>query len=114
MFENFDPKNLGNLGAMFGSMQDSIKEMQERNKQTTFSAKSGGGLVSVSCNGEGEIIDISLDDSLLEDKESLQILLISALNELRQNVESSRQSAAMDMLGSLGGGLFHNAPKKES
>lgn len=98
----FDPKN---LGAMLGSMQDSIKAMQEQSKQTTLTAKSGGGLVSISCNGNGEVVDIHIDDSLLEDKESLQILLMSALNELHQNVESNRQNVAMNMLGSLGDGF---------
>ncbi|WP_300958284.1 YbaB/EbfC family nucleoid-associated protein, partial [uncultured Helicobacter sp.] len=80
----FDPNQ---FGAMLGSMQDSIKELEEQNKQTILTAKSGGGLVSISCNGSGEVIDMSIDDSLLEDKESLQILLISAFNDLRKSVE---------------------------
>ena len=62
----FDPNQ---FGAMLGSMQDSIKELEEQNKQTILTAKSGGGLVSISCNGSGEVIDMSIDDSLLEDKE---------------------------------------------
>ena len=95
----FDAKQ---LGAMLGSMQDTIKDLQERNEQTILSAKSGGGLVSVSCNGNGEVIDISIDDSLLEDKESLQILLMSALNDVRKSVEDNRQSSAMNLFNGLG------------
>ncbi|TLD94677.1 YbaB/EbfC family nucleoid-associated protein [Helicobacter jaachi] len=93
------------FGAMLGSMQDSIKELEEQNKQTTLTAKSGGGLVSVSCNGNGEITDIDIDQSLLADRESLQILLISALNDLRKSVEDNRQSSALNLLSGLGGGL---------
>lgn len=94
----FDPSQ---FGAMLGSMQDSIKELEERNQQTTLTAKSGGGLVSISANGNGEVIDITIDDSLLEDKESLQILLMSAFNDLRKSVEENRQSSAMNLLGGL-------------
>lgn len=96
----FDPEK---LQAMLGSMQDSIKEMNEKNQQTTITAKSGGGLVSVSCNGSGEVIDLSIDDSLLEDKESLQILIISAINDALKSVEENRQNSAMSLLGGLGG-----------
>ncbi len=93
------------LNAMFSSMQNSLKDIEEQNKQTSFTAKSGGGLVSITCDGNGEVIDISIDDSLLEDRESLQILLISAFNDLRKNVESSRQSTVLDILNGIGGGL---------
>lgn len=92
----FDPKQLND---MLGSMQDSIKSLQEQNEHTTLTAKSGGGLVSISCNGNGEVIDISIDDSLLEDKESLQILLLSAMNDLYKSVENNRQSSALNLLG---------------
>ncbi len=93
------------IGAMLGSMQDSIKELEEKNKQTILTAKSGGGLISISANGSGEVIDISIDDSLLEDKESLQILLISAFNDLCKNIENNRQSSALNLLNGLGGGF---------
>lgn len=94
----FDPKQ---FGEMLNNMQDTFKNMENQNKQTTLTAKSGGGLISVSCNGNGELIDISIDDSLLEDKESLQILLMSAINDLYKSLEQNRQSTALSMLGNL-------------
>lgn len=94
----FDPNQ---FGAILGSMQDSLKEFEERSQQTTLTAKSGGGLVSISANGNGEVVDICIDESLLEDKESLQILLMSAFNDLRKSVEENRQSSAMNLLGGL-------------
>ena len=84
------------------TLQAYIKNAQEENINLTFSAKSGGGLINVSANGEGEIIDISIDDSLLEDKESLQILLISAINDVYKSVETNRKNMAMGMLGNIG------------
>ncbi|TLD86508.1 YbaB/EbfC family nucleoid-associated protein [Helicobacter sp. MIT 05-5294] len=95
----FDPQELAKT---LGDLQDKLKAAQEENKNLTFTAKSGGGLVSITANGEGEVIDVSLDDSLLEDKESLQILLMSAFNDTLKNIEQSRKNMAMEMLGNLG------------
>lgn len=92
----FDPKQ---LGAMFGNIQDSLQEFANKNKDMIFTAKSGGGLVEVSLNGVGEVVDIHIDNSLLEDKDSLQILLMGALNDAYKNVEQNKQKSALDMIG---------------
>lgn len=94
----FDIKN---LSQMLGGMQEQIQEIEQKSKDTILTAKSGGGLLSVSINGAGEVVDILIDDSLLEDKESLQILLISALNDAYKNVEENRKSLALGMLGKI-------------
>ena len=94
----FDMKN---LSQMLGGMQEQMQEMEQKSKETIMTAKSGGGLLSVSINGAGEVVDILIDDSLLEDKESLQILLISALNDAYKNVEENRKSLAVGMLGKI-------------
>ena len=94
----FDMKN---LSQMLGGMQEQIKEMEQKSKETIMTTKSGGGLLSVSIIGSGEVVDILIDDSLLEDKQSLQILLISALNDAYKNVEENKKSLALGMLGKI-------------
>nr|WP_257874661.1 YbaB/EbfC family nucleoid-associated protein [Helicobacter sp. TUL] len=86
---------------MFGNIQESLQEFANKNKDMVFTAKSGGGLIEVSINGMGEVVDIKIDDSLLEDKDSLQILLIGALNDAYKNVEQNKQKSAFDMLGNF-------------
>ncbi len=99
MFGNgFD---MGKMTEMMSQMQEKAKELQEQAKNVELSAKAGGGMVEVRANGAGEIIDINIDDSLLEDKESLQILLISAMNDVNKMVEDNRKSQAMGMLGGM-------------
>lgn len=93
--------NLGDMGKMLEGMQENAKKLQDELESKTFSVKSGGGMVEVVANGKGEIIDISIDDSLMEDKDSLQILLIGAMNDAYKMVEQNRQSSAMGMLGDL-------------
>ena len=75
--------------------------MQEQAKNVQMTAKAGGGLIELTANGAGEVIDLSIDDSLLEDKESLQILLISAMNDINKMVEDNKKSQAMGMMGGM-------------
>ncbi|BCD45428.1 YbaB/EbfC family nucleoid-associated protein [Helicobacter suis] len=89
------------FGGLLSSLQEQIKDMEEKNKNTEFSAKSGGGLVKIKLNGAGELLDIQIDDSLLEDKEALQIYLMSAINEAYKNMEEGRKNATLGMLGGL-------------
>jgi hypothetical protein len=98
MFEGF---NLGDMGKMMEQLQEKAKEMQEQAKNIEFTAKGGGGMVTVTANGAGEVVDITIDDSLLEDKESLQILLISAMNDVNKMVEDNKKSQAMGMMGGM-------------
>ena len=98
MFEGLDLKN---MGKMMEQMQEKAKELEEKSKETVLTAKGGGGLVQVSANGLGEILDITLDNSLMEDRESLQILLIATVNDVLKMVEDNKKSQAMGVLGGL-------------
>ena len=98
MFEGLD---LGNMGKMMEEMQEKAKEIQEQAKNVQFTAKAGGGLVELTANGAGEVIDLNIDDSLLDDKEYLQILLMAAMNEANKMVEDNKKSQAMGMMGGM-------------
>lgn len=96
MFGDID---FSKMSEILNKAKEQAKELEDRLSSKEFSANSGGGLVKVSANGKGEIIDIKIDDSLLEDKESMQILLISAINEVLNMVNQNRGVAFGDMLG---------------
>ena len=98
MFEGLD---MSKMSEMLGQVQEKAKELQEQAKNVQFTAKAGGGLVEVTANGAGEVIDLNIDDSLLDDKESLQILLISAMNDVSKMIEDNKKSQAMGMMGGM-------------
>jgi len=98
MFEGFD---MSKMSEMMSQMQDKAKEIETQAKNVQFTAKAGGGLVEVTANGAGEVIDLNIDDTLLEDKEYLQILLISAMNDVAKSVEENKKSQAMGMMGGM-------------
>ena len=97
----FNGMDMGAMGKMLEGLQESAQKLEDEMAAKTFSVKSGGGDVEVSINGKGEVLDINIDDSLLEDKESLQILLISAINDAIQMVEDNKKNSAMGMLGGM-------------
>jgi len=95
--------NMGDMGKMLEGMQENAAKLQAELESKTFSVKTGGGMVELSVNGKGEVIDLSIDDSLMSDKDSLQILLIGAINDANKMVQQNQQNSAMGMLGGMGG-----------
>ncbi len=94
---------MGDMSKMLEGMQENAAKLQADLESKTFNVKSGGGMVEVSMNGKGEVVDLNIDDSLLDDKDTLQILLIGALNDASKMVQQNQQSSAMGMLGGMGG-----------
>ncbi len=101
MFDGMDLSKL-NLNEMMGQFQEMANKAKDDNSNTIFTAKSGGGMVSISINGNSEVIDLQLDDSLLDDKDSLQILLISAMNDVIKQSDENKKMMAMNMMGGMG------------
>ena len=101
MFDGIDLKNL-NLNDMMTQFQDMANKSKEDNASRIFTSKAGGGMVEISINGNSEVIDLKVDDSLLEDKDSLQILLISAMNDVIKQSDENKKMMAMNMMSGLG------------
>lgn len=95
--------NMGDMGKMLEGMQENATKLQAELESKTFSVKAGGGLIEVSMNGKGEVIDLTIDDIALTDKDMLQILLIGAMNDANKMVQQNQSNSAMGMLGGLGG-----------
>jgi hypothetical protein len=95
--------NMSDMAKMLEGMQENAAKLQAELESKTFSVKSGGGMVELSVNGKGEVIDLTIDDSLMDDKDSLQILLIGAINDANKMVQQNQQNSAMNMLGGMGG-----------
>ncbi|RUM62680.1 MAG: YbaB/EbfC family nucleoid-associated protein [Sulfurimonas sp.] len=94
-------ENLGDMGKMLESLQESAQKMEGELASKEFTVKTGGGMVAVTINGKGEVLDVEIDDSLLEDKSSLQILLIAAINDANKMVEDNKKNSAMGVLGGM-------------
>jgi hypothetical protein len=89
MFDGIDLSKI-NLNEVMGQVQEMADKAKEENASKIFTAKSGGGMVEISINGNSEVVDLQIDDSLMEDKDSLQILLISAMNDVIKQADDGR------------------------
>ncbi|QDF28118.1 YbaB/EbfC family nucleoid-associated protein [Halarcobacter anaerophilus] len=101
MFDGIDLSKI-NLNEVMGQVQEMADKAKEENASKIFTAKSGGGMVEISINGNSEVVDLQIDDSLMEDKDSLQILLISAMNDVIKQADENKKMIAMNMMGGLG------------
>ena len=101
MFDGIDLKNL-DLNKMLNQFQEMAQNAKDDNASRIFTSKAGGGMVEISINGNSEVVDLKIDDSLLEDKDSLQILLISAMNDVIKQSDENKKMMAMNLMGGLG------------
>lgn len=100
MFDGIDLSKI-NLNDVMGQFQEMAEKSKEQNADTIFTSKAGGGMIEISINGNSEVIDLKVDDSLLEDKDSLQILLISAMNDVIKQSDENKKMIAMNMMGGM-------------
>ena len=101
MFDGIDLKNL-DLNKMLNQFQEMAQNAKDDNASRVFTSKAGGGMVEISINGNSEVIDLKIDDSLLEDKDSLQILLMSCMNDVIKQSDENKKMMAMNMMGGFG------------
>jgi DNA-binding YbaB/EbfC family protein len=96
-------QNWKNLMKEAQKMQAKIAKMQEELRQKTVEVSSGGGMVRVSCNGQQEILNITIDPELLEEKdvEMLQDLILVAVNEALNRSREMAQEELQKITGGL-------------
>jgi len=110
------PKNMGggaqNMNSMIKQaqkMQDQITVLQEDIECREFSAVVGGGAVEVVVTGKKTIKSLTIKPEVVdpEDIEMLQDLIISAVNEAVNNVETTTETEMSKITGGVAlPGLF--------
>ena len=84
-------------------IEKKMKESQENLKKIEVEGGSGGSSVKVILNGEGEMIKILLNDSVLkEDKEIIQDLIIAAHNNAKNKLKTKTSEEISKATGGLG------------
>jgi len=84
-------------------LQSKMQALQEELDATTVDGAAGGGIVSVTLNGKGDLKSVAIDPSLCkpEEKEILEDLLVAAHADAKRKVETLMQ----DKMQGLAGGL---------
>ena len=94
----------GNIGQMMKQaqmMQENMRRMQEQLGTIEVEGQSGSGMVKVAMTCKHEIRRVSIDPSLMTDREMLEDLLVAAFNDAAHRVEST----VAEKMGALTAGM---------
>jgi DNA-binding YbaB/EbfC family protein len=99
--------DLNKLMQQAQQMQAEMAKAQAELAHETVEASVGGGMVTVTANGAGEIVAVKIKPEAIDpdDPETLEDLVLAGVNEaLRsaQNLMQSRLGASLGDLGNLG------------
>ncbi len=96
-------RNLGNLMKQAQQMQARMQEVQAELETAEMTGVSGGGLVSVTLNGKGDLKKLKIDASTMvpDEAEVLEDLIVAAFNDARAKVNAHAEAE----MGKLTGGL---------
>jgi nucleoid-associated protein EbfC len=96
--------DMNKLLEQMGAMQQQMQEAQEELAQQTVEASAGGGAVTVTATGAGELKALRIDPKAIDpnEPELLADVVLAAVNEALR----SAQSLAESKLGGLAGGTL--------
>ena len=96
-------KDIGNLQKMLKTAKEMQEKLQKELAELRVEGTSGGGMVSVTLDGQKNLISVGLDPEVVskDDVEMLQDLIIAAFNDATAKVDEQ----LAQKLGSLGGGF---------
>jgi len=88
-------------------MQSQMMQMQEKLASETVEAQVGGGMVNATFNGQGDLLSIKIDPEVInpDDKEMLEDLVVSAVNEGIKKSRELMTGRINSITGGLGGAL---------
>ncbi|MGI8679272.1 MAG: YbaB/EbfC family nucleoid-associated protein [Jatrophihabitans sp.] len=88
-------------------MQEQLVAAQSELAEAQVTGTAGGGLVSATLSGAGELLAITIDPKAVDpdDMETLQDLVVAAVRDANRGVAELAQETMGPVTGALGGGL---------
>jgi len=84
-------------------MQADLIKMQSEMEEQTYTAQSGGGVVTAVVSGKRELTELVIEPDAVdpEDVEMLQDLIVAAVNEAMRKAETSMNESMSKLTGGL-------------
>ena len=94
---------MANFIKQANQMQNKINKIKEELDQQEFEGSSGGGAVSSTVTGDGQIKKIEISDDVFSegDKEMLEDLVTTATNEALKKAQETRDKAMEKVTGGM-------------
>ena len=106
-------KDLGSIMKQAQAMQQRMAEAQERIGALEVEGTSGGGMVSVTLRGSGELAKVVLDDSLMApgEGEVVSDLVVAAHADAKRKLDAAQADIMREAAGALAGMNIPGMPK---
>ena len=99
--------DMDKLMQQMGQMQQQMQQAQEELDKETVEASAGGGMVTVTATGAGDIKQIKIDPKAIDpdDPEMLADIVLAAVNEAIRSARGLQESKLGGVAGGALGGL---------
>ena len=97
------PSNMQSMLKQAQKMQEDMAAKQAELELREYDISAGGGVVEVKINGKKEILRVKLKEEIVDpdDIETLEDLIVAAVNEAIKKVESTAEAEMQSITGSL-------------
>jgi len=96
-------KDLMGMMKQVKEMQERMQRLQEELAATEVTGAAGGGLVTVTLTGKGDMKRVQIDPSLMkpEEAEIVEDLIVAAAGDAKAKVEAKLQEKMSEVTGGL-------------
>ena len=86
------------------AMQRQMQEMQAELEEKEVETSAGGGMVTAKVSGKKQVVDLKIDPDAVdpEDVETLQDMIVAAINEGMRQIDEMQESEYGKITGGLG------------
>lgn len=95
--------NLGQIQKMRAQLEERMSKVQDELKELRLEGSAGGGAVKAICNGQSELITLEISKDAIdpEDPETLQDLVIAAVNQAVEKARKAHEGALSQATGGI-------------
>lgn len=91
----------------FKDLKDKAKMIQDMLSQESAEGESGWGKVKVKMNGNQQVIDVTIDPSVMDNREKLQELVRDAVNDAVKKIQTVmakklKETGGLDLANEMG------------
>ena len=106
-------KDLTQLMQQAQAMQQKLQDAQAKMAETTAEGPSGGGLVTVSLKGPGEVTRVQIDESLMVagEQDILADLIVAAHADAKRKLDEANSVLMREAAGPMAGMNIPGMPK---
>ena len=97
------PSNMQSMLKQAQKMQEDMAAKQAELEEREYEVSAGGGVVNVKINGKKEVLSVKIDPEVIDpdDAETLEDLIVAAVNEAIKKVEADSAEEMQKITGAM-------------